>query len=85
MSRGLGCGLGLSFAPPRGLEGEQKFGLTIGERVEVVADEFGFNGWHGHILAFEGSLVAINLDEPPPGHSSNGQWFDPKKVRSDPR
>lgn len=78
------CGPGNSDPPLRGKEGQSKFGLTIGERVVIIKDTF-FKDWHGHVLAFEGSLVAIDLDEPPPGHSSNGQWFDPKKVRPDPK
>jgi len=68
--------------PSRGREGEPKFGLTIGERVLVL--EGSFKDWYGHVLAFGKESVAVELDEPPPGDSPNGQYFHPDKIQSAP-
>jgi len=70
--------------PTRGKHGEAKHGFTIGERVEVTA-EGSFRGWHGHVQAFDDKLVAVDLDEPPEGHSPNGQWFLPNGLLSKPQ
>ena len=70
---------GMNIPPLRGETGESGFGLAIGGRVRIVDDRH-FTGWHGHVRAFSEVLVAVDLDEPPPGRSPNGQWFRPEKV-----
>jgi len=70
--------------PSPGEKGDTKFGLTIGDRVEIQNDPH-FSGWHGHVRAFGTRIVAVDLDEPPAGHTPNGQWFSPTKLRHDPK
>lgn len=75
------CG-GFFEAPPYGGTGNTKFGFTIPERVRI--DDVFFKDWHGHVRAFNESSVAVDLDEPPPGHLKNGQWFNPEKLQKTP-
>ncbi|MCL5666476.1 MAG: hypothetical protein M1383_01770 [Patescibacteria group bacterium] len=71
------------IGPDRGKDGESKFGFTVGQRVQVTEDQH-FKDWHGHVRTFDGSLIAVDLDEPPAGHQQNGQWFRPDKLRKAP-
>lgn len=74
---------GINSPPPRAEEGLTRHGFTVGERAQVVEDNF-FKGWHGHVRTFESQIVAVDLDEPPAGHQLNGQWFRPSDLRSAP-
>jgi len=75
---------GMVFTPPRrGQCGEQKLGFTIGERVLII-DHKHFGGWHGHVRCFDDDIIAVDLDEPPPGHQQNGQWFRPENLSKAP-
>jgi hypothetical protein len=77
------CG-GIILPPPCGKKGETKFGLTIGDRVMIVNDAH-FGSWFGHVRSFQDKLVAVDLDEPPPGERPNGQWFKPESVVAAPK
>ena len=80
----MSCGPGIP--PSKGEKGSQKFGFTIGERVEVVVGgTCFFRGWFGHVLNFGDTSVAVDLDEPPVGQTQNGQWFLPKHLRPAPQ
>ncbi|NMB47945.1 hypothetical protein GYA13_00680 [Candidatus Kuenenbacteria bacterium] len=68
--------------PKRGQAGETKFGFTVDQRVMVIEKGDCFYGWHGHVRTFDNTLVAVDLDEPPPGCESNGQWFRPNKLQA---
>lgn len=63
-------------------------GFRVGQRVEITQTDF-FQGWYGSILGFgvgdKKGRVAINLNEPPPGHQKNGQWFDLNQIKDAPR
>ncbi len=74
---------GPCMPPSAAEEGESKFGFTARQRVEVIKDNH-FQGWHGHVRTFDGKLVAVDLDEPPTGHSPNGQWFRPEDLQKAP-
>ena len=74
----IGCGS--RIRPARGQKGESKFGFTIGQRVRVAGKDF--NNWVGHVRAFNGTSVAVDLDEPPKGEQPNGQWFLPSHLVS---
>lgn len=71
---------GADSGPERGKEGETKFGFVIGDEVEVIKDK-DFTGWGGHVRAFKQYTVAVNLDKPPEGERSNGQWFFPDELK----
>ena len=77
----MSYGYGTPISPQKGPKGETKFGMTIGDRVEVVSEEPHFKGWHGHVRCFSERSVAVNLDEPPTGENPNGQWFQPEELR----
>lgn len=76
----IGC-VGVFSPPPRGKLGEEKFGFTGGQRVKVKQPGC-FSGWHGHVRSFDDQLVAVDLDEPPEGHTRNGQWFRPEELEA---
>lgn len=47
-------------------------GFNTGTHVEVMKGDIFFSGWRGHILSVtEDDSLAIDLDEPPPGHQRN--------------
>lgn len=66
--------------PPESPPGTSKFGFTVGDRVEVVEDQ-SFQGYFGHIRSFGSKVVAVDLDEPPPGQQPSGQWFSPSDLK----
>ncbi len=74
---------GSFMPPPSAKQGESKFGFTASQRVKVIKDTH-FQDWHGHVRAFRDVIVAVDLDEPPPGHQKNGQWFLPENLRKAP-
>ena len=75
------CGFGDRIKPDEMKAGTTKFGFTVGEVVEVTKKSRDFVGWKGHVIAFDDMLVAVELDQPPPGHKPNGQWFHPADLK----
>lgn len=71
---------GVNFGPSMADLGTTAFGFAVGDCVEVKDDRY-FSGWRGEILNFKDGSIAVELNEPPEGHSLNGQWFRPEQLR----